>query len=384
MIAQASMKNTQQRQWLYLSALMIGLSIVVRQVSHSELSISSMIGRGTMLLSDVLVYTASLEVLKECLKSAPILDCYQYNQNAYTAKQTKLLAIASSLTFGLGVSSFFKGLAKGDVDTKAISEGMTASMLLYPTTLASSYIYDDLGLSSLSALFLAGLPIAILMLLPITLRDIHKVASSSIFRLSLALAIGDLIYLFVAGFFVVGHITLKQSFLFLFLGICLKWKTVSSTPMICWKSRGVLAFLASTGVLGYSVMSSSASNGLSGVLSHINLYLLVGFVIVVIPMVSLLFMHPLVLFIMASPIVSPLFESYGMSAATQYVIWITMIINAQLLSPVSLTTILSASNENRGILVENLRRHGMYALKLSALAYVWIGVQIVASGELSG
>jgi hypothetical protein len=96
---------------------------------------------GALFLDDVLIYVAALGVLKYTLTNRRIFAKLQYHQSHFSYGGTCFLALVSAFPFGLGVSSFLKGLSKKDINTKPISEGMTASMLIYPSTLASGFVF---------------------------------------------------------------------------------------------------------------------------------------------------------------------------------------------------------------------------------------------------
>lgn len=378
------MQKLHGHAWLVLSALMIGAALGVRQITNTtSVDIVHTLINGYLLLAEVIVYIAALEVLKECLRTSPLLSRYGYYQALHTSMQTRLLALASAFAFGLGVTSFLGGLAKDKINAKEISEGMTTSMLMYPTTMASAYIYDVLGISSMPALILAGMPIALGVLSPCSYGAIYGTIRSPAFRLACIFGAIDFVYLALFDLVLPGHVTLKQSLFFIIIGACLNRQMVMRAPIICWKTRGLLVFMGSTGVLGFTILTSGCFDGLRGVLEGTSLYWAVAVTVLVIPLTSVLFIHPLVLFIVASPIITPVFEIKGVEPITQYLIWVTMIINAQLISPASLTSVLAASNAGGGLLSQGLPKHAQYIFRTTIMAFAYIAARIYMPQILS-
>ena len=144
---------------LIMSALFLVMALVLYRAGLTPVDANvNFILQGALFLDDVLIYIAALEIIKSALSHRKILAELQYRPDFFSYHQTRLLAMVSAFPFGLGVSSFLKGLSKEDIDTKPISEGMTASMLIYPTTLASGFVFDTFQLTSLAATFLSDCP----------------------------------------------------------------------------------------------------------------------------------------------------------------------------------------------------------------------------------
>ena len=105
--------------------------------------------------------------------------------------------------------------------------------------------------------------------------------------------------------------------------------------------------------------------------SNSNLILFIP--IVLIPILSIFFILPLVLFIILSQIISPLLAEGGFTTIAIYCIWIVMLVNSQLLSPVSLNSILAAKNSQQNIFAASFLTHYSFCIKIiivSALYFV--------------
>lgn len=111
---------------------------------------------GFFFLDNVIVYILTLSFLKLSLINRNIFKKMDFDQLKSSPIETKVISFLSAFPFGLGVSSFIKALSKGSIDTKKISRGLTSSMLIYPTTLASGYIFDFYEFDSIFSVFLLG------------------------------------------------------------------------------------------------------------------------------------------------------------------------------------------------------------------------------------
>ncbi len=328
--------------------------------------------QGAAFLDNVLVYIAALEILKSALSQRRVFAGLQYRPSEFSYHQTRLLALISAFPFGLGVSSFLKGLSKEDINTKPISEGMTASMLIYPTTLASGFVFDSFGLSSLAMLFLFGLPIVVFVLLRSFKGLPATLTTSSLFRVTATLGICNYIYLFTLSQFIPHHFMLKQAAFFVLIALAINIRVIPRIPHILWNARNSFIFFICVGVLGHSFINWSGNLDIMVNAKWFNIYVAVAVPIFVIPLLSILFIHPLVLFLIFNPLLSPYLQTLGVNESGLYAIWVVMLINAQLLSPVSLTTVLSVSNSNSNIFSESFLKHGRYSMIVSCLAYFYI------------
>ena len=171
---------------LIMSGVFLAMMRAFYQASlaPSGLEISFLL-EGMLFLKSVLIYVAALEILKGALILRRVFSELRYQPGDYSNRQTWLLAMVSAFPFGLGVSSFLKGLANERIDTKPISEGMTTSILTYPTTLASGFVFDSLEMSSpLVAVFLFGLPVVVAVLLPWRAGSIRELIKSRLFLMT--------------------------------------------------------------------------------------------------------------------------------------------------------------------------------------------------------
>ena len=351
----------------FIIALILYYSMSVELMKYPELFL-----QGAILLDDVLVYILALQILKSSLNTRRIFTNLQYNQVDYSSDKTRLLALVSAFPFGLGVSSFLKGLSKSAINTKPISEGVTASMLIYPTTLASGFVFDSFGLSSLSALFLFGLPVVITIFLISLKKSLLSLVKTKLFLIVAVLGLCNYLYLLTLSQFIPQYFMLKQALFFILISFLLNVKIASNIPHVLWATKNSFVFFICVGILGHAFINWLDSLNLTISHSLLNIFVFVAIPVFIIPLFSILFIHPLVLFMIFNPVLSPHLLEAGFSSLSIYVVWIVMLINAQLLSPVSLTTVLSVSNSSTNIFSESFMKHSLYALKISCLTYIYI------------
>lgn len=359
--------------------ILIALFFYINNIEPLTTSIAL---NGILFLDNVLIYVAALEILKASLYRRRILISLEFNPNSFTYHQTIILSLASAFPFGLGVSSFLKGLSKEEIYIEPISKGMTASMLIYPTTLASGFVFDHFKLSSLSELFIIGIPIIFLLLLPWQKGSLSALAKSYLFHVVILLCIINILYLFLLSKFIPNYFMLKQSAFFTFIALIIHPNIIFSTVNILWKARDMFIFFICVGVLGDAFIRWLNQFELLTDFVWLNVYSAIAIVIFVVPLLSFVFIHPLVLFLVFNPLISPFLIKAGVDDLSIYTTWVVMLINSQLLSPVSLTTVLSVSNSNSNIFTESFLKYSTYSLKVSCISYIYILILFNASGAV--
>ena len=330
--------------------------------------------KGFLFLDDVLIYIIGIEVLKASLTDRSLLKSLRYDASDYSKNQTRVLSFFSAFPFGLGVSSFLKGLASDPIDTKPISQGMTLSMLVYPTTLASGYVFDTLEMQSILSILVNGLPIVIICFILMVKKENNFFGSFPLKLLSIVIILGliNYIYLQLFSYFIPNNFMIKQSIFYLLIAFILNPNVLVKLPKILISNLKILVFFMCIGVLGNYFIQwfDTISHNFYG--NNINFYLVIFIVIFIIPLVSMLFVHPLVIFLITYPIVTPYFDLTNLDINTIYIIWVTMLINAQLLSPVSLTTVLAVGNNNNNIFSESFIKHYRFALIISTAVFLYL------------
>ena len=355
-----------------MSALFIVMALVLYRAGLTPVDANvNFFLQGALFLDDVLIYIAALEILKIALSQRKILAELHYRPDFFSYHQTRLLALVSAFPFGLGVSSFLKGLSRDGIDTKPISEGMTASMLIYPTTLASGFVFDSFQLTSLAATFLFGLPLVFLLFLSFPKKTLLSLLKSNLFRVTAALGVLNYFYLVILSHFIPHNYMLKQAAFFVLLSLVINIRVVPQIPQVLWKARNNFIFFVCVGMLGHAFIGWMSYSEIIPDHAWLNSYIAIAIPIFIIPLMSILFIHPLVLFLIFNPLITPYLQVIGVNELSLYSIWVVMLINAQLLSPVSLTTVLSVSNSNSNIFTESFLKHGAYSLKVSVLAYLY-------------
>lgn len=351
--------------------LLVGSVLYFVFISQNESNISFFL-EGMFLLDDVLIYITCLEVLKRALMDQEKLQWLTYKKQEYSYFQTRVLSFVCAFPFGLGVSSFLKSLSKTEINTKPISEGMTSSMLIYPTTLASGFVFDYFKLTSISNLFILSLPLCLFIIFPIKHFSLKTLLYSKLFWCVLFLSIVNYIYLIILSIYIEHYFMIKQSAFFIILALIINTKTLAKLHSILYNARLQLIFFMCLGIMGHAFIQLLDNNEIWENLEwSLSIYIIMV-PIFIIPILSIFFIHPLVLFIIFSPIISPIIIAQGIGNYELYLVWIVMLINSQLLSPVSLTTVLAVTNSNSNIFSESFLKHIKFSIKLSIASFVYL------------
>lgn len=324
---------------------------------------------GFLFLKFIIVYIVSLDILKRSLYKIRNYNL-QFHQSFYGDSEIKILSMFCAFPFGLGVSSFLRGIANEKINTLPVSQGMTLSMLLYPTTLASGYILDYFSINSIYCNFIYGLPIVVLMIFNKNLSLKHLI-SDKLIHIVIFLGVINLAYIWVASMLFKTNFLIKQSIFFLILALMIDKKSVIRIKTVLCSLKQKILFFMSVGLFG-SVMLSVISNFDTNNINFLsNKNTIIFFPIVFIPLVSVFMIHPLILFIGFALVVTPYLTNAGFSDQSIYMIWIVMLINSQLFSPVSLTTIM-VIDKNNNIFLESFNKHYKFFIKLSVISMIYI------------
>ena len=165
---------------------------------------------------------------------------------------------------------------------------------------------------------------------------------------------------------------LKQAVFFVLLALAVNSGIVPQVPRILWKARNGFIFFICVGMLGHAFIRWRGQLQTALDFSVLNLPVAIAIPIFIIPLLSIAFIHPLVLFIIFNPLLSPYLQGTGVGELSLYCVWVVMLINAQLLSPVSLTTVLSVSSSKTNIFTESFLKHSLDALNISTIAYLYL------------
>lgn len=328
---------------------------------------------GFIFLKYVIIYVIALELLKMSLssKNSKFLDI-KFDSHKYTYSETIVISLLSAFPFGLGVSSILKGLSKNSINTLPISQGMTMSMFIYPTTLASGYVLDYYKLSSILYIFIYGLPIVFAIVFVFKNISFAKLAKDKLVVSILKIGTINVIYIAGMSILIDGNFLLKQSFFFIALSIINNKSILLYSLKAIYNVKDQVIFFLGSGIFGKVITSviSNTDPSTFQSLENLNLYILILIPIVVIPIFSIMLVHPLVLFIMFAPILSSSLNIF--SDLSIYVIWITMLINSQLLSPVSITTVLASKNTNTNIFTESFIKHYKFCTTISFTVILYL------------
>jgi len=329
---------------------------------------------GFLFLKSVIIYVISLEILKKSLSSWNENTKIKFNQKDYTNSEMKILSVFSAFPFGLGVTSFFKGISKNNINTLPISQGLAISILLYPTTPASGYILDFYQIENMYEIFLYGLPIALLMLLSFKNLSMKHLLNTQFLVLIVLMGVVNFIYIEIISIWIKGHFLIKESFFYILLSFYINRNIFKDFLPIIINTKGEILFFMGIGTLGNTLIIWSELNSVSynEFLLISNLVLIVP--IVILPVLSVLLIPPFVLFIIFSPYITELMIINNFSDIAIYSTWMIMLVNAQLISPVSLTTIMAAKNSDNNIFTESVLKHYKFCIKLSLISFIYLVV----------
>lgn len=148
-----------------------------------------------------------------------------------------------------------------------------------------------------------------------------------------------------------------------------------------YRSLPEILLFVSMGILGNLLIQQNAFAGI--LMFFEELYpkeLVVVVIIIALPLMTLLFIHPLILFVVFSQSFTEILLGVGYAPAAVYLVWIIMFISSQLLSPTSLATVISAKNSGKTIFEESFIKHYAFCIKLTVIgiAYVFV-VRVVNS-----
>lgn len=358
---------------IFISAILVTLALCLHlNIEDGTKNISSFL-EGAFLLKYVIVYLISLEILKTSLSSKKNLFNLNFDLNSLSKNQLRFISLLSAFPFGLGVSSFLQGISKTIVSTKYVSQGMTLSMLIYPTTLASGFVFDYYKINFLFSISIYGIPVILLFLFPYNKNLVFKKYGMLVLKI-IMLAIINILYINFISFFFENNFLIKQSLFFIMLAFFLN-KTILVKLFFIIKClyRQILFFLA-IGLFGSSLLEYQSVLFLKKDLLSSYSFLLPLLPIIFIPILSILFIHPLILFLIFNSFLDELFFYFNYTNLDMYFLWIIMLINSQLLSPVSLTTVISSKNTGTNIFAESFLKHYKFVFSLSVVSFLYITI----------
>gem|GEM_PF-4724438 len=142
---------------------------------------------------------------------------------------------------------------------------------------------------------------------------------------------------------------LKQSLFFIIFSLFLQWRTIFKVSEAFFSIWRQVLFFIGVGSVSYSISPILKSVNPYEVLSFLGNDFILIFPIFLVPILSVFLIHPLLLFISFSLLFSQPMLDAGFTEEQICIAWLVMIVNAQLLSPVSLTTVMASTNTNNNI-----------------------------------
>lgn len=165
-------------------------------------------------------------------------------------------------------------------------------------------------------------------------------------------------------FFLNGSFLLKQSLFFIVFSFFLQWRTIFKVSEVFFSIWRQVFFFIGVGSFSYSVYPLIESVNPYEFFNFLGDDFILIFPIFLVPILSMFLIHPLLLFISFSLLFSPPMLDAGFTEEQICVSWLVMIVNAQLLSPVSLTTVMASTNTNNNIFYESFLKHYKFCFVL--------------------
>jgi len=257
---------------------------------------------------------------------------------------------------------------------------VTITMLLVPTTLASAAVSASLTGLSGAMVALAGAPLFLVGFATLCLQRIEisgAVTEAPNWR---RLGVFGGAFWLIFGIASVLGCPIPEAIAV--AGICLYFGETFFTrrprqaclaefrEAVSGCSAEVLLLLA-CGVLATYLASMGASPVLNQTVATLwgGPLLAAAWVAFVLPAISVLGIHPIILFSFIFPLVD---NSVFGGPHLQYLAWVTMFIAAQLVSPVSLSAILAASSLQTSPSNTSYRLHGRYVLGMCLVTYLYL------------
>lgn len=369
-----------------LGRLILAVCVLLTLVFQLEFSLEDASSR----YGDVIFLLFAISLLRTRLKKTFLGGSWGnwFKQDQQLSNNLKVNLTASALTWPLSIGAvpvMIDALKEQVDDPKAaaalVMRTTTATTFIMPTTISAAVVYDLLPAFSLSELIWLSLPVLLL----------STVVNLRIKILPRAAQVGE------------KSTNAKQQLfllLLLFIGLCALlstfFNTIQSIAISSLSLFGLMSFSSRGDTQGGL---NEARESLSSVSPEILLIMCCGvlavtvdaalqleqfafvldllqqqsgsalfMVLFVLPLLCLFGVHPLV----AISVFYPLLHQHLPGGATEYLIWITMLVSAQLLSPISINAILASNSLGVSSPETSYRMHLGYAALMSTCGYLYI------------
>jgi len=295
-----------------------------------------------------------------------------------------ILALPLSLATIAIVTSLLKDIIRPRYATAVVTmRAVSATMLLIPTTVGSAAVSASLPSLAVVDLMFKGIPLFAIAFLGCCFEKI-EVNTKAIKKNYIPIKSIAVIMAFwgCLGFFsLILHTNLTRSLafsgIFLFL-----------VDSLLFNKRNLITVMTevrtSVGNISPEMMLLLACGFLSVLLSHLTLpdvfvsilqrfssnrAFSIALIVFVLPAISILGVHPLILFNVSFPLID---SSLFGGTSNQYLVWVTMFIAAQLVSPVSISAIMAANSLSVSPSKTSFKLHTRYAILLSASVWAYV------------
>jgi hypothetical protein len=349
------------------------LEIVIISILFSLLSISIMfinndlyyknVLSGVIHFKEVIFFLAVISILKELIRTIKW-------DKTFSSNNVTLYTIMFSFTFGLATPVLMKRLfSNKNASITNLTRLVCISMFIFPTTVASSFLYDKLHPNMFYCTTFG------LMLLPIIFYVFNMKLSYStkIVYILMGSILSVSIIFFIKHIFIIS-LLLSQTYFYIILMIFLLFfmdrsKNIDFKNIVREIASNMILFI-SMGLFAVSLMNAHID------LKFNNVIVAAIFLVVIFPSITILFIHPLALFSILGPSINNCLDGF-LSNNQLYVLWVLSFILAQLCSPSSIASILAAQHEKKSILTVSFYRHIFFCIKLAGIVIICVCVWIL-------
>ncbi|MEJ6486698.1 hypothetical protein N0Y54_36480 [Nostoc punctiforme UO1] len=296
-----------------------------------------------------------------------------------------LLALPLSLATIAIVTSLLKDIIRPRHATSVVTmRAVCATMFLIPTTVGSAAVSVSLPSLDTVDLMFKGIPLFAIAFVGCCFQkmevDLPKATEKNHIQAK-SIAVIIAFWSFLSFFTLVLHsnpiqaLTLSGILLFLFDSFWFNKRNVMTVLSEVRASIGntspEMMLLLACGFLSVLLSQVTLPDIVVSILQRIsfNPALSVALIVFVLPAISILGIHPLILFNVSFPLID---SSLFGSTSNQYLVWVTMFITAQLVSPVSISALMAANSLSLSPSKTSFKIHTRYALFLSACVWAYV------------
>ncbi|WP_350304573.1 hypothetical protein [Photorhabdus viridis] len=267
-----------------------------------------------------------------------------------------------------------------------VSRMVSITMVLIPITIGAATVYSAMPKISLSETALLGIPLLIFSLIlnertPVNIVNDKDEANanaelpelSRIIIFTVLFWSGILISLLILKFNSLQSLAITSGIIFVIDRLSGKHSLMNSgisTATQSISSEILLLLSCSLLVSTVSLYLNSIPSELSQWVSDLYDWQKYAVILFILPIFSIVGLHPLILFSLAWSLFSP----YISGSAADYQVWICLFISTQLLSPVSINAVFVANSLSVSTIDTSYRMHARYVFLFNFFALIYLSI----------